>query len=269
MSVKVVYGFSAVAVAILLAVILSILIVGEDEPAIDLEVSSQVNRATYMVAGVQGSVFHGQILRPLLREAYEKIGIQITYKEFPALRALDMANSQFDAEVGRTPAYIKQYDQLETVPVNLMDFNLNVYSHDPNIRIRSFDDLQQYVIARRRGVKLLDIKLAEHPNCIVVESTDQIIELLSIGRIDLVIGVEVDFEYAVKSLLDEGRHVDKIYVHTVLSNPIHHPIHKRNADLIPDLSKALQDMVDQGRFAQRMDEFMAGVRNTVVRLPNN
>ena len=237
------------------------------EQSANFVVPDHADRASYVVCGGAGSVLHGECMLPIIRQAYKEIGINITYKSLPSLRSLEMANSVYDAEMGRVPEYIKAYENLTTVPVPLMEFRVCAYSYNPDIIINSWDDIFQYRIARRRGVKLLDIKLDKHEQCIVVDDIKQVAELLAIKRIDLAVSVEVDFEYALKELLDAGEQIDRIFMQPVLAAHVYHPINKRNADLIPELSKVLQRMVDDGDIQRRWQLFVAGVEEIIVPLP--
>ena len=236
-----------------------------DQPA-QFMVSDHAHRASYVVCGGAGSILHSECMLPIIREAYREIGINITYKSLPSLRSLEMANSVYDAEMGRVPEFIREYSNLDVVPVPLLEFRICAYSLNPNIRIDSWDDIFQYSIARRRGVKLLDIKLDKHEQCIVVDDIKQVAELLAIKRIDLAVSVEVDFEYALKGLLDAGAQLKPIYMQPVMSAYVYHPINKRNADLIPDLSQVLRRMVDNGNMQLHWRRFVTGVEKIIVPL---
>lgn len=257
-------GFCALAIVVTLAYVAE-----STEPQMHIHVAGEARQARYIVAGGEASVVHGQYLMPLIKEAYEKIGIKIDYKALPSLRSLEMANSVYDAEMGRTPAYIKEYERLTVVPVQLTTFNANVYTHDPSIHIKHIDDLNKYTIARRRGVKLLDQQFANHPDCIIVHDLVQMVELLAIKRIDVVLAVEMDFNYAIYELQTRGKKVPQLYYSTLFKSPIFHPINKKNSDLIPDLSRVLEDMVKGGEFQRRFDELFDPVRDMALPIEIN
>ena len=71
-----------------------------------------------VITGVQ-NMYLTKISEPILREAYQQLGIQITVKLAPGERALNEANSgRWDGDLNRKAGLEKKYRNLIMIPVS-------------------------------------------------------------------------------------------------------------------------------------------------------
>ncbi len=72
---------------------------------------------TVVLSKVQGSAFQ-DMCSDIIKEAYKKIGINVTFIDFPGARALVMSTQgETDGEIGRMNGLDKKYPTLIKVPV--------------------------------------------------------------------------------------------------------------------------------------------------------
>lgn len=196
----------------------------------------------YLLSYSPGSLFH-QLVRDRIKTAYEKAGLVVDFIELPHHRSLMSAdNGTVDGDVGRVPSIEKEYPNLERVNVKLMDLNGVVYTNNPEIKHFDNEILKTYRVGYVLGVEWATQKL-KGLNATPVKSYEALFKMLDEGRVDLVLATEASADAILK---DQSR--DKIIKLEpfVFTAPIYHYVNKKNADIIPLLEKAIDEINQAG-----------------------
>ncbi len=181
----------------------------------------------------------------VLRKAYEKLGYNIKIVELPNARALDYANSgRYDGELSRIGGASKLYPNLIQIPVSINKLELAAYSDKPIPDKFTNDKSDSLLFIAERGMILAKQYINKYNlDYVEVVSYDQGIELIKSGRAD--IGL---FPFkADTGKLKIGTSRYKVGFKKILETErLYHYIHKKNEHLAEELTKALQEMEDNG-----------------------
>lgn len=183
-----------------------------------------------------------------LTEAFKRVGYDFELINMPKLRALDMANLEGDGD-GHRVHNIFELQPLKTD--NLIRINvpirggvgMSVYSLTGNdIEVNGFESLRHFNSnGYLRGINFLEKNV---PNGVALNSSEQLLRLLKLSRIDTILLNEEEF----KSLdLDEREGVVKIGI-VGGGRYIYSYINKKYKNLAPLLEQALEDMIKDGTY---------------------
>lgn len=201
-------------------------------------------------------------MRGIIRDAYVEIGRVPHFVSSPPRRSLMLAgNGLLDAEMFRVAAVEELYPDLIRVNVPLYQIQGIVYGKNPDLPIFACQDLRDYRVGVVRGVVIME-NCAEGAQAVVqAPSTAQLAKLLDQDRIDLILVERAMGELQIAPLV--GRDVVALKA-PLLSAPIYHYLHRKNAALKEPLERALRRLHAGGdiefRLAHwRIQQFPAGV----------
>jgi len=191
--------------------------------------------------------FHGIWLNQIYSEAFRRLGFAFEYLGFPAKRSSYMTdNGILDGEIHRVPSYAAKHPDMIRVEEEHFHAVFAAYATRNDIVIDGWDSLkeQSLKIGHRRGVKKTKAKLArlnDTSSSLLANSARQSLHQLAAGRIDIYIDVKSVIDSAISndtSLKNQNIHLvgvmEKVSAHSFL--------HKKNANLVPKLSKVLFEM---------------------------
>jgi len=132
-------------------------------------------------------------IQRIYKRAFEALDYDFLMSHAPSLRGAANANSgRTDGSCARSLTFMKnQGKNLIVIDVPLTKARYWAWSHSPEIKVASFDDIARhnYKIALRNGMAPIEIPLRQHPeiNSIRVINSSQGLKLLAAGRVDLYI----------------------------------------------------------------------------------
>lgn len=185
-----------------------------------------------------------KIAAKVVQEAYQRIGIQIQTKTFPAERALFKSNNgDVDGEVCRIQGIESTYPNLMMVPVVVNMFEGVVFTKDITFPVTGWDSLKPYKIGIRIGTKFAE-QGTKGMSVESVSDNEQLFLKLDAGRTDVVVASRLEGLEQLTQLQLKGI--------TVLEPPLvtvnlYHYLHKKHAALIPAITKTLQEMEAEGQ----------------------
>lgn len=193
----------------------------------------------------------------LLKEAYQKIDIDITVEKYPGERSLVAANAgKTDGELGRIAGLEKTYTNLVMVPVPLIELSVSAFSNK-NISIDSVKELKKYRVGYVAGTKIVEQMTVDVKDRLPVGRPEQLFEMLLLDRIDVAVHTTEDGLL----ILQSARYAKiKTAGPPLARSVIYHYLHKKHAHLVPAISKALQEMTDKGVFQKERDDFSAKLK---------
>lgn len=185
-----------------------------------------------------------ELAKPVVREAYRRIGYTVTFDPLPARRALEWANDGVtDGDLARIAGTEKQYPNLIRISPPVIHFKGVAFATDLDRPISKWRDLEGLSVGIVRGIRYSEMG-TEGMNPIPTNDMTHLFKLLKLGRIDVAVAV-----------LDAGRieihrHYPDAGIHPVgkplHAAPLYHYIHVKNGHLIQKLEAALREMEADG-----------------------
>ncbi|MCP4753869.1 MAG: amino acid ABC transporter substrate-binding protein [Proteobacteria bacterium] len=178
-----------------------------------------------------------------LRQAYGKLGYELSFKRVPSKRSLHDSNlGKSDGELIRALNIQKMFPNLVPVKAPLATIQITVYTKDKIFVPKGRDSLKPYKIGIIRGFTTTD-KVTRGLNRHEVKSYDSLFKMLQIGRIDIALLLESE---AIRFLKKNPQFEDiKPLKPAIISVPLLHFLHKKHMDLIPQIQPIMEKMIKE------------------------
>lgn len=180
-----------------------------------------------------------EIAEQVLREAYDRLGYELTVHRLPGERTLIFANEgRMDGELYRKLGMDQTYNNLLIVPVPLLTYEIVVFTHGTSFTVNGWDSLKPFTIGHVRGIKIVQENTAGM-RTEAVPTMAQAFQKMMMGRTDIVVGNRLSGMAVVKSLK-----LDEVHVLNppLASFPVYHYLHRKHEELVPRLSGVLRQM---------------------------
>ncbi|WP_158970307.1 transporter substrate-binding domain-containing protein [Paraglaciecola sp. L3A3] len=181
-----------------------------------------------------------------LMQAYTSIGYQLEFLILPAKRALVESNAGYtDGETARVQGLETSYPNLVRIPVAICHMKQNLYALKSNETIRHAP-IKNLKLGILNGGFYVEKKYTQY-NPIRAINNEQLFNLLMKGRVDAVVmSPSVLKKVSNKKEIDLLFKIEK-FTPTV---PLFHYLHKKHKPLIPQITKALQELEKLGFVAE-------------------
>lgn len=190
----------------------------------------------------------------LLREAYSRIGAEVEFRYLPMKRDLEEANrGLIDGSAFRSRIGLGAFPDLIPIPTPLASLSFVAFMTNPDIRVMSWSDLRGLRVGIMRGDMIGTIMtrnegIKAHP----VTSLAHGFRMLKADRLDVFV-----YEQIVGTLQAKALKMDNV----IASPPLYrgytyHALNDRHADLVPQLEKALKDMIEDGTSAKLFGKYL-------------
>jgi len=188
---------------------------------------------------------------PILKEAYQRLGIELIVKEYPSKRSLLSSNSGIiDGELHRISGLQDKFPNLREIKVPIVKLEWVIYSKKYNFVVKGVESIKPYSISTRRGIIRGEKIVSKAKDHLLVNSWPQVLLTLEKDRVDLALISKLT---ALKILKDNPMEVhvlkpplDEIY--------LYHYLHKKNEKLIPKITKVLKEMESAGEIQGIWDQ---------------
>ncbi|MDH5355691.1 MAG: transporter substrate-binding domain-containing protein [Gammaproteobacteria bacterium] len=186
----------------------------------------------------------------VLTEAYRRINTPVEFVYLPGGSSLKLSSNrdfELDGEAGRLAGVLKKYTNLRKIPVPINLSRIMVFSHDPALKISSWEDLKNLNVVTRIGFKVVLDTLHQHNIPIrALENSQQAIQMVHKERADVAVLNEIDGIDTINRLQLQNVSMNR---KPLLELPIFHLLHKDHGDLINKLIPVLKDMEREGVLA--------------------
>lgn len=174
--------------------------------------------------------------KKIARQAYRQCGLEVSFLDAPAARAVLMAEQgQSDGELARIPMAVNPDAPL--IPLNLpLDEARLVPLYLKNGTIKTVEGLADKRIGFLNGYRMIAKVLPETATQVAANNTLQLVNLLKRGRIDIALTLEWD------ALAAQNRNPTLAIGEPLLVSPIYHWVHVSRQEDIPCLSSAVEAM---------------------------
>lgn len=183
--------------------------------------------------------FSAHISEIYIREAYKRLGYNITVRNLPPARALELSNSgRVDGEVFRVADIVKKAPNLVIVPVPLNHLRAMVFTTGLQFEIDGWESLRPYKIGIVRGHRYSESG-TEGMNRVAASSLKQLFQMLELGRVDVVVSTEFSgLDVLLRNDFDSITMLDP----AVTQMPVYHFLHKKHAGLVLQVAESINQM---------------------------
>lgn len=195
------------------------------------------------------STFQSEGMRVLferiLTEAYDRLGYDVVIEGFPAERALVMSDQgDVDGEAGRVPVIESQCWNLIRVPTPLCANRVVAFTRQPDFNARDgWRSLWQYRLGTVIGYKFIEKKI-KRLNAEFFSSYRTLFTALENDRVDVAVSMYLEALPTIRNMeLNDVRAYDP----PLASKLMHHYLHKKHADFVPEIDRVLRQMQQSGR----------------------
>ncbi|MET0081459.1 MAG: transporter substrate-binding domain-containing protein [Sedimenticola sp.] len=184
------------------------------------------------------------ITKPVVEEAYRRLGLNVEFVHFAGNRSIVEANAgKTDGEVSRLRFVLKKFTNLRIVPAPLFSSELVAITNDPRIEISDWKSLSPHKTVAPESFRLVWNRLKAHKDAHKVSNTLEALERLLNNQAK----VAVVNRYEADRLMVVFQLRNPLIETTLLeSHPIYHFVHKKNEHLVPRLTRALEEMTNDG-----------------------
>ncbi len=200
----------------------------------------------------------------VVQEAYRRIGITVHVNEYPALRALHISNSgAVDGELFRGEGVQERFTNLVPISVPLFENEWVAFSRDQSIQLKGCQDLRTYKVAIERGVPPAE-NCTKGMKVFALTNEVQMFKMVNVGRADIAVDALLDGKAVMSANNIQGV---KALMPPLFRAKIYHYLHDKNKHLIPQVTDAIQEVLDEGLLLQYEKEILEEVRFKKRELP--
>ena len=186
--------------------------------------------------------------RALLRQALASLGLDVRFEPLPLRRSLFMTEQGLlDGETMRIRAVAEEHPGLLLVPVPLVTMEVRGYARRGEAVPTDLSSLAAWRVGHPRGVIALEKLLAHVPRRVEATTRQDLLRLLRMGTIDLALFASTAGEPDIDAGQTEGLARLPAALH---STPLYALLNARHRALLPQLTKALQQMEASGESAR-------------------
>lgn len=186
-----------------------------------------------------------EIGRIILTEIYKQINIEISTSPRPGKRAeREAITGVSDGEIMRIWSYGDNNPSMIRVPTPYYSLKTMVFTRkDSDIHIRDAKELNQYKVAKVRGVKHTDSITQGIKHTYIFDNTERMMNYLSRGRAHIALTSALDGKVTLERLQIENIIPSKT---SLAELNLYHYLHKKNAHLVPIIDDKIQVLKQSG-----------------------
>ena len=204
----------------------------------------------------EGLLFSIAPVRPVaggaavLKAAYARLGIPVTFKSYPARRGLTEANQGVtDGEAVRMGGLSAELPNLIQIEPPIATVQGVAVTCDPSLHVESRADLIHLRVGVHPGIRLSD-KLTDGLEHVTKGQWDQLFRMLHRNRLDVVIGYDgIERTQAGQP----GAARLRVIRPKSWYAPLYHYLNRKHADEVPRIEAELRRMRDSGEMRRILD----------------
>jgi polar amino acid transport system substrate-binding protein len=190
---------------------------------------------------------NGKIGAAVLKVAYQKLGIEIDIYLTSSKRSLVVSSTGgVDGEVLRIGAVARSFPTLLQVDVPIKNLQLAVFRKKSELAEWTVEDLPDLRVGHLAGVVRLENYTKDFSDVWRGHSSKELFEMLHAGKLDVVVGDLVAGNIAIREL---GLETLEAMDEPVDQESMFHFLHEKHASLVPEITKVLMEMSQNGELA--------------------
>ncbi len=197
-----------------------------------------------------------EVAKLVIHEAYERIGIQTQFRDLPAIRALEEANSgKTDGEIARLAGVNKEFENLIRIPIVVSELRGVAFTKKKDFKLKEWDSLKNHQIGALLGSKFVENK-DSGLNIKYVPSVENLFTMLKRNRLDFIILPHITGLNYIKENSLVGINALTPALSTV---QLYHYLNKKHEKLIPSIIASLEEMRDAGLIEFHRDSYVLNI----------
>ena len=206
--------------------------------------------------GIENSSY-ASISERVMLEAYGRMGREVAFSSLPAARALVVSNSgRVDGELYRIKNIHLKYPNLIMLPVPIGIMEGVAITTDPDISLSGWDSLQSHRVCIRNGVKFAEAG-TKNIDVHIANSNEQLFRMLGKNRCDIIILARLTSIALAQAFTKTEK--KPVYYSLLQTYPLFHYLHKKNENLVPELTKILEEMESDGTISKIREDYIAEI----------
>ena len=186
------------------------------------------------------------IIDRVLKEAFGRVGIEISIIIVPAERALLNVNDGIeDGNYLRISGMCDKYPELVQVPEKLVVWEFVAFSRKVDVEMKGWENLKPYDVAIITGWKILEENVRDTRSLFKVRDQSILFNLLGRDRVDIVVYSRLGGEAMVRHL---GLTGVKALEPPLASREMFLYLNRKHAGLVAPVSEALSRMKEDGAY---------------------
>jgi polar amino acid transport system substrate-binding protein len=187
--------------------------------------------------------FFNEVNARLFTEVYQRLGIEINIINYPAERAVVLANSGItDGELSRKAIVAKLYPNLLRIPTAYAETKTAIFAKKKHFPVDLKDKSKKYRIAILRGYKIAEY-LTQNFRVETIATPKRLFYFLERDRAELVMySQEAGLAYLKALEMNDIA----IVMPPVENEPVYHFLHKKHAALVPEVNRVINQVVKEG-----------------------
>lgn len=186
------------------------------------------------------------IIDGVLKEAFQRLGIEITIIAVPAERALlNASEGNDDGTFSRIAGMSKKYPGLVQVPEKIVDFEFVAFSRNIDMATNGWANLQPYDVAIITGWKILEESIKNTRSLHKVRDERILFNLLARDQVDIVVYSRLGGEATIR---DMGLQGIKVLEPPFAVREMFLYLNAKHAGLVAPVSESLKKMKEDGAY---------------------
>ena len=182
----------------------------------------------------------------LLQEAYTRVGYRLKVTSLPSERSLKMANSgKSDGEFLRVGGIEKRYTNLIQISEPIANLEAVVFSYNSLDLRNNWAALEGNEVGLVIGIKFVEANMPVGAIVTRVKNVEQLFHLLQAKRIAYAVYPR---KLGEKFIRDNSMDDISVLEPPLASEPLFTYLNKKHSHLVPELTKALREMKQDGTF---------------------
>lgn len=195
------------------------------------------------------------ILDLVYREAFSRIGYEVTISRIPAERAMTNVNKGIDdGKYIKIAGLSRLYPNTIQVSEKCIDYEFVIFTKKADFKPTDYDSLKPYNVAFINGWKILEKNVVGTASLTKVENAELLFKLLEKDRTDIIIYSRLEGYALVK---DMGLKEIKVLEPPLIVRAMFLYMHKKHEVLVPKVAEALRDMKKDGTYTRLYNQALA------------
>ena len=197
----------------------------------------------------------------VLKEAFRRIGYDLTIIRLPSERALINANDGVeDGNFARVEGLSSIYPNLIQVPEEITRFEFVMFSKKSGVVIKDWKGLKPFHVGIVTGWKILETNITGTKSLTKVKDGAALFNLLKAGRVEIIV---YDKRQGLALLRDLGMKNIYIIEPPLAVKGMFVSLHQKHKELAPKLAAAIRGMKKDGTYKRIVNEVLASVMRGV------
>lgn len=180
----------------------------------------------------------------IVTEAFRRMGVPVRLSQLPSERALQRANQGMDdGNYARIAGLERLYPNLIMVPEPITEFLFTAFTKAPRLALDGWEGLKPHSVALVNGWKIVEANTVGVRARSSVKDEAALFAMLDSGRVEVAV---LDLHTGMEMVRLLGLKGVRALAPPLERRPMHVYLHRRHAELVPKLARALRQMKRDG-----------------------